>query len=479
MIATRKRAQIQEEAKARDRRRRVAKGRFHDFVQTINPSLLQYEHVPRLVDTAERVVSGEIDRLLVLMPPRYFKSEVFSRLLPAYVLTKRPASKVGLASYSATLAWKLSANARAYYKQLRGETADDTDAKKEWATRDGGEMWAAGIKGSITGSGFDIGIIDDPMKPIHAGSEAYIDAWETFWTDTWYNRQEPGAAMIVVMQRIGPRDPVDYIYRCLAGDGAEKMPEHWHVLCCDEIKSSEPLAKYDGPMGLPKNCTLIPDPRGEGDLLAPTRFDRDQVERQQSVGRSTVASQRQQRPSKSEGALWEDEWIERHRASEAPPLQRVAVGVDPAGGGKDEVGIVAVGKGRDGHYYVLQDVSTQGKPLQWARSVVGAYQSHRADVVAAESNYGGDMVKSTIHQVSTAVNVKMVPSSRGKELRAEPIAAMYEQGKVHHVGVHAALETQLLTWDPEKSTNSPDRLDALVFALTELAGTPSAFFAAK
>ena len=151
MIATRKRAQIQEEAKARDRRRKVAKGRFCDFVQTINPSLLQYEHVPRLVDTAERVVSGEIDRLLVLMPPRYFKSEVFSRLLPAYVLTKRPASKVGLASYSATLAWKLSANARAYYKQLRGETADDTDAKKEWATRDGGERWAAGIKGSKIG----------------------------------------------------------------------------------------------------------------------------------------------------------------------------------------------------------------------------------------------------------------------------------------------------------------------------------------
>lgn len=479
MIATQARAQIQHEARARQRRRKAASGTFQDFVDVVNPTLMQYEHVPRLVETAGRVVSGEIDRLLVLMPPRYFKSEVFSRLLPAYVLTARPKSKVGLASYSATLAWKLSADARTYYKQLRGETADDTDAKKEWATRQGGEMWAAGIKGSITGSGFDIGIIDDPMKPIHAGSEAYIGAWQTFWTDTWYNRQEPGAAMIVVMQRIGPRDPVDYIYRCLAGDGAEQMPEHWHVLCCDEIKSSEPLGKYAGPMGLPESCTLIDDPRAEGELLAPTRFDADQVARQQSVGRSTVASQRQQRPSKSEGALWEDEWIERYRVREVPPLQRVAIGVDPAGGGKDEVGIVAAGKGRDGHYYVIQDVSTKGKPLKWARAVVGSYATQRADVVAAESNYGGDMVKSTIHQVDQSVNVKMTPSSRGKELRAEPIAALYEQGKVHHVGVHAALETQLLTWDPTKSTTSPDRLDALVFALTEMAGTPSAFFAAK
>ena len=181
----------------------------------------------------------------------------------------------------------------------------------------------------------------------------------------------------------------------------------------------------------------------------------------------------------AEGALWRQDTIERYRVEEAPPLARVIVGVDPAGGGPDEVGIVTAGKGADGHFYVLDDGSMRGSPHAWAQRVVGSYHSHKADMIVAEKNYGGDMVKSTIQGADARVPVRLVTASRGKQLRAEPISYRYEQGEVHHVGYHSTLEAQMTQWDPSERGKSPDRLDALVFALTELAGTPSAFFAAK
>lgn len=175
----------------------------------------------------------------------------------------------------------------------------------------------------------------------------------------------------------------------------------------------------------------------------------------------------------AEGALWRHETINRHRVQEAPDLQRIVVGVDPAGGGPDEVGIVVAGQGRDDHAYVLADLSLRGSPATWARAVVSAYHQHLADVIAAEKNYGGDMVQSTILNADPTVPVKLVSSSRGKRIRAEPISYLYERGRVHHVGHLGTLETQMTQWEPDdRRSKSPDRLDALVFAITELIGSP-------
>jgi len=171
----------------------------------------------------------------------------------------------------------------------------------------------------------------------------------------------------------------------------------------------------------------------------------------------------------AEGALWRQDTIERYRVDEAPTLTRIIVGVDPAGGGPDEVGIVTVGKGADGHFYVLDDGSMRGSPHAWAQRVVGSYHKHEADMIVAEKNYGGDMVQSTIQGADARAPVRLVTASRGKQLRAEPISYRYEQGEVHHVGYHSTLEAQMTQWDPSERGKSPDRLDALVFALTELA----------
>lgn len=171
-----------------------------------------------------------------------------------------------------------------------------------------------------------------------------------------------------------------------------------------------------------------------------------------------------------EGALWTREMIETARVDSAPPLVRVVVAIDPAvtsAATSDETGIVAAGIGNNGDYYILDDKSLRASPDAWARQAVMLYHEYKADKIIAETNNGGDMVIMLLKQVDASVPTKKVTATRGKQLRAEPISSLYEQGRVHHVGYFADLEVQMCEWTP-LSNESPDRLDALVWALTEL-----------
>ena len=171
--------------------------------------------------------------------------------------------------------------------------------------------------------------------------------------------------------------------------------------------------------------------------------------------------------NETHGALWKRKDIDDHRKLNAPEeLSRIVVAVDPSATSTgDEAGIVGAGES-DGHGYVLEDASIQGSPLTWAKAAVVLYYKLKADRVVAESNNGGEMVALTIAQVDPKVPVTLVHASRGKQTRAEPIAAQYEQGRVHHVGNFGALEDELCLWMPGSS--SPNRMDALVWALTDL-----------
>ena len=177
----------------------------------------------------------------------------------------------------------------------------------------------------------------------------------------------------------------------------------------------------------------------------------------------------------SEGALWIRNWIEDTRIStdNLPRMTRIVVGVDPAvtsGENSDDTGIVTCGIGIDKHFYVLADDTLKASPNEWGKRAVQAYTKWQADRIVAEVNNGGDMVVSVIHQVDRGAPVKKVHATRNKKTRAEPISALYEQGKVHHVGGFPQLEDQMVLWTPD-TRQSPDRLDALVWALTELSGS--------
>jgi phage terminase large subunit-like protein len=186
-----------------------------------------------------------------------------------------------------------------------------------------------------------------------------------------------------------------------------------------------------------------------------------------------------------EGALWTLGNIEHYRVRTAPEvLKQVVVGVDPAVTAtedSDETGIIVVGKGTclckqdaegkplpEDHYFVLADYTVRAAPAQWAARVARAYHDHMAGFVVAEGNNGGDMVRQVIRNSDSSIGVKIVHASRGKLTRAEPVSLLYEQGKVHHVGAFPALEDQMVTWVPGDS--SPDRMDALVWAITPILG---------
>ncbi|MFL5284445.1 MAG: terminase large subunit domain-containing protein, partial [Rhodopila sp.] len=176
------------------------------------------------------------------------------------------------------------------------------------------------------------------------------------------------------------------------------------------------------------------------------------------------------------GALWTRAMMDACHIEHPPAeLRRIVVAVDPAGSSNknsDETGIIVGGIDRAGIGYVLKDLSGKYSPETWARKAIGAYRTWRADRIIAEKNFGGDMVLSTLKSVDPGVPVKLVVASRGKAIRAEPVSAQYEQGRIKHVGNLGLLEDQLCEWDPAANGPSPDRLDAAVWALTELMGRP-------
>ena len=183
------------------------------------------------------------------------------------------------------------------------------------------------------------------------------------------------------------------------------------------------------------------------------------------------------------GALWSRGIIESARVTSIPPFVRVVVGVDPAvtsGEDSDYTGIVTAGMSADGHYYILSDDTIKASPQEWAMKAIQAFEAHKADRIIAETNNGGDLVLHLFQQVKSTIPVRKVTATRGKQVRAEPIAALYEQGRVHHVGYFAELEDQMCEYEPGVTSKSPDRMDALVWALTDLSeGSASMNFLAS
>lgn len=168
-------------------------------------------------------------------------------------------------------------------------------------------------------------------------------------------------------------------------------------------------------------------------------------------------------------ALWKRDQLDADRVIKHPPLKQVVVAVDPAASVSDdssETGIMVCGAGVDGHGYLIEDVTLKGKPEQWAAAAVAAFHRHKANRIIAESNNGGDMVIATIQAVDKMVPCKKIIASRAKYTRAEPVATLYAQHLVHHVGYYAELEDQQCLWVPGEQ--SPDRLDALVWGFSDL-----------
>jgi len=412
-------------------------------------------------------------RLMIFMPPRYGKTELASRRFPAFALGRNPNTKIIACSYAKTLSSDINRDVQriidtpTYRKvfphtKLFGKNVR-TSSQTKWLRNNDifeivnhrGFYKSAGVGGGITGKGYDIGIIDDPIKNAEAAYSPTIreKIWE-WYTTTFYTRRENNAKIIIIMTRWHEDDLAG---RLLSLDDDSEFAENWEVIKLRAMKEE------------PAESTPH-DPREPGEPLWPEKFSAEDIKiaRKTQGERKFNALQQQKPRTTEEGALWNYDIIKRGIAY--PDLVRVVVSIDPATTSKstsDLTGMTVQGIDERGYGYLIEDLSGKMTPNQWANKAISAFHRYEADRIVAEINQGGDMVESTIRSVDPSIPYRGVHATRGKQLRAEPVAALYEQGKIIHVkDKFKELEEQLCTWEP--GDRSPNRLDALVQGFTEL-----------
>lgn len=265
-----------------------------------------------IAETLERVVAGEIKRLMVFAPPRSGKSELVSRHFPAYYLTLFPDRFAAIASYSAELAYDLSRAARRNYTSS-ATLSSEAAAVKHWETGKGGGLWAAGVGGAATGKGASLLVCDDPLKNAEeASSQVIRDRHRDWWRSVWYTRLEPGAALILMMTRWHLDDLAGWLLKKEAGE----EPERWTILSLPSI-AEEKRPEF------PASCTVLPDWRKPGEPLVPERYPIEKLNQIRArIGTYFFESLHQQRPSPPEGRRFRRSWFE--VVDQAPPgAQRV------------------------------------------------------------------------------------------------------------------------------------------------------------
>lgn len=448
------------------------------FKQRTGGKMIVAPHHVVIQKTLDRVIAGEIKRLIINVPPGYSKTEMATVNMICRGLALNPKARFLHLSYSHNLALLNSSNARAVVKSKAYQDMwpmslrDDSDSKAMWWTEQGGGVYATSAAGQVTG--FRAGhmepgwqgclSIDDPVKPDDAYSEVEREKINTRFNETIMSRLAiPETPLIVIMQRIHYSDLSGYLLR--GGNG-----EKWHHLCLPVfIDNNDPYPEEN------THGILVPHGLPEGWLWP---FKHNESHRVQLEShRRTFEAQYMQRPRKfnAEGALWNEALIAQARAMViTQPKHRTVIGVDPAvsnNADSDETGIVAAssyGGGDAKQYSVDGDYSGRYTPSGWAQKAMHAYNEHQADAIVIETNQGGDMAESVLRNTGFKGRVIRVHASKGKFARAEPVAALYEQGRVRHNGNLYTLENQMMEYVPATSKKSPDRLDAKVWAITEL-----------
>jgi len=324
---------------------RATPRRFRPFIRRVNPKYVFYDHCNVLVDLLQQVADGHIERLMVFEPPRHGKSELVSRIFPAYLLRRKPAQFVGLCSYAAELAYTFSRNARDNYRTSGGQVKGDAAAVKQWETGKGGGLWAAGVGGPITGKGFHYGIIDDPLKNAEdAGSDSIREKQWDWYQSTFLTREEPVAAQVITLTRWHDDDIAGRIIQ-----QAKETGEVWHV-CVMEAVKTDVLPEF------PEQFVVHTDKRKTGAALCPERYDADKLAAiKDRIGTYWWSALYQQRPTPLEGGLWKREWMK--EVPEIPVgLRNVGYDWDLAYTEKDSnsaSAFVKTGRDADGNIYVL------------------------------------------------------------------------------------------------------------------------------
>lgn len=274
---------------------------FREFVNKVKPKYKWYRHCEALADVLQKVADGELNRAMIFMPPRHGKSELATRLFPAYYLYRYPERFVGINSYSADLAKTFSRAARDAFWEAEGKTRDDSAAVDMWQTSENGGCWAAGVGGSITGKGFHLGIVDDPIKNAQEAFSDTVRKGHKEWYDsTFATREEPGGAIVVILTRWHEDDLAGWLLS--REKSSEDEPEYWHIV------NFPAIAEEDSPK-FPDTCTVEPDWRLPGEALCPERYPLSKLRKFQK-NRYFWFALYQQRPTPADGDIFKAAWFQ-------------------------------------------------------------------------------------------------------------------------------------------------------------------------
>ncbi|NUV54567.1 terminase, large subunit [Streptomyces coelicolor] len=430
---------------------------------------MQARHLDIIDRIYQRIAAGERIRAMVTMPPRAGKSRRTSRWGPTWYLRRQPDHRFMLASYAAHLADDHGRWIRNTITEHASTLGIDLKYGSQAANRfdiDGheGGMVTAGVGGPLTGRGAHVACVDDPFKGSEdAGSPTQRDRVWDWWQSVLLTRLEPQGSVLLVNTRWDDDD--------LSGRLLKEEPEDWIVIDLPAIALTD-----NDPLG-----------RQPGEALWPERYNETDYARiRKSVGERVWWALYQQQPRPLEGGVWQWAWITGNRISPAAfrgvNLTRTLVAIDPSGGAStanDETGIIGAGRDHEGESYLFADRSGRHGANSWGTEACLLALDCDADAFVVETNFGGDMTRQVLIQAWQDLErsgrtqgrpmprIVEVNAKQGKRLRAEPIAQLYEQGRIHHVGEFPDLERQMVTWLP--GMDSPDRMDAAVHALTELA----------
>ena len=426
-----------------------------------------------------------IPRLIINVPPGYSKTSLAVIDYMARGLALDDHNRFLHLSYSSDLALQNSATTReivksSEYQQLWPiQTKDDSDSKKTWWTEAGGGVRASATGGQVTG--FRAGhmdaerftgalIIDDPLKADDALSVVKREHINDSYNETVASRLAvESVPIIIIMQRLHYNDLTGYLLR--GGSG-----EQWHHLNLPVIISDD----YQYPQ---ENTHAIPiDPCLESGWLWPFKHN-ERHEMALRAHRRKWHAQYMQDPKKKDenSELWTDEMIAMSRHWIEIEPTRTLVAIDPAisnTDNSDEHGIIVGSKLKDNLYGIEADYTCKGSPKTWAERAIGAYEKHEADAIVIEINQGGDMCESTLRNSGFNGRVIRVRATKGKFLRAEPVSALYELGYVRHRPGLVKMEDEMIDFDSLTGLSngvSPNRVDACVYLLTELAGVALQF----
>ncbi len=398
----------------------------------MNPRFEFYRHCEILINVLERVVSGELKRVIIEMPPRHGKSELVSRILPAYFLHRHPAKFVALASYSFELAGTLSRMARENYVNAGGRIRPDAGAVKHFETLAGGGCWAVGTGGSATGRGFSLGLLDDPLKDFEESSSLLMrDKLEEWYHSVFYTRAEPDAAIVIVQTRWHEDD---LLGRLLKSEYQSSNRENFHIVSLPALY--EPLHSERFPL----NCTIEPDFRTEeGEALCPERYSKKRLEHVRSqIGGFHWDALYMQRPTSPEGALFDVTKIETVKFAPIEVVKRMR-GWDFAAtkNGGDHTAGVRISKGKDDLFYIESVVRGQWDTASRDRMIrhVAEHIDGKATKVIGEQEPGSAGVGAAAGFIRLlgGYSVKTEKVSGSKEIRADAFSAQVNAGNVRMV----------------------------------------------